>query len=234
MSDFVFSSEECVVCLSDKPTQVFKMCNHCCCCAGCSKKIVGAAMQCPLCRGKIIKSVAINDVVDGLAKGESVPVLADELKSFKERRNEYVAELERACAKNAGFVGKSKLARGVAREMGSELEERQKETKGGERCTSKAEFSVTGNLVDGGNVAIDGNLEVKFKVGRKTYTEIVPFMEWESAKNFFVELIAGDNITTLDMATHYPEEYWLWRYHKKNVEEALQEAGLIQNKRHRS
>ena len=222
---FVFQSEECVICLDNNATEVFEPCNHSCACRDCSREIMAKKMDCPLCRAKINQSMSMDNFI---YSSKFVEVEKKELDEFKIRRDDYISELRRPCAKNAGMTGNSKLARGVSREMGSEMEEREKERKGTDRVTAtKVEFVV----LDQSNGKI---LQATYKVGRKGIVEEYPFMEWPLAKSTFTETISGDTITTLDMATHYPEFYWLWRHHIKNVEDALVECGLIQNKRQRT
>lgn len=52
-----FESEECVICLEDKPTIVLAQCGHLCMCAPCFKKHRETNKNCPLCRGHILAGV---------------------------------------------------------------------------------------------------------------------------------------------------------------------------------
>jgi len=52
----VYSAEECVICLEDKPNTVFGPCGHMCMCENCYKQMLSRAAKkdCPLCRRKIV------------------------------------------------------------------------------------------------------------------------------------------------------------------------------------
>ena len=222
MDSPVYLSEECVVCLCGLPSKVFLKCRHCCSCDDCTQNIVATNMECPLCRSKIERNVDLSSMVKPDSTLDNVS--QNELTSFSARRDDYIKRMRQGCTKNAGYTGKSKLAKSVAREIGDELEEREKERLGSNRCLAKnVEFSCQ-----------DTNLKVSYKIGRKVYSEDMLLSDWDTAKTEFIELMSGDTISVLDMATHYADHYWLWRYYSKNVENALVQCGLIQNKRRRN
>lgn len=214
----VFKNDECVVCLEKNSVPVFVPCGHQCCCVECVDSICRAKMPCPLCRAVIAsvkETISLNDTV------KDAP--SDMFGEFiSERRDEYVAKLRKHVAGNAGFVGKSKLARGVNRECGSELELRQTETRGTERVTAKKQtikFEIK-----------EGTLLVDFKIGRKTHHESHPYMELEDAKKELFEALDGDTIELVECATWYPEFYWCFYYHTGGgamvVDALLKEVGI--------
>jgi len=211
----VFESVECVVCLEDedsnyKPGTVFVPCGHCCCCDACIANILEAKLACPLCR-KVITSVRVRDEMQ-----PTQPIAELELRNFKDsRRAEYRSRFV-GFKSGAGFAGKGKLARSVGAAALSELEVRQSETSGGER------------MMNGGKAIIqrvDDSLVVDYKVGRSKRSETIPFTELDSTLEDLREQLAGDCISALDVAIYYPEHFWLFRYHKINVEDALQRIG---------
>jgi hypothetical protein len=117
---------------------------------------------------------------------------------------------------NAGFVGKSKLARSVGTAALSELEVRQAETRGGERMmnASKATFQ-----------RVDDVLVINYKVGRSKRCESVPFQDIALVLDDLKQQLAGDSITGLEIAIHYADHFWLLRYHGKKIDDALDEIG---------
>jgi serine/threonine protein kinase len=44
---------ECVVCLDNEKTHMFKPCNHLCVCEGCSMAVMGSTAECPACRTEV-------------------------------------------------------------------------------------------------------------------------------------------------------------------------------------
>jgi hypothetical protein len=54
----IFEVTECVVCLSTAPNEVFLPCAHKCVCATCSKEIKRHSGNCPLCRRRIVSTIA--------------------------------------------------------------------------------------------------------------------------------------------------------------------------------
>ena len=44
---------ECVVCLDNERTHMFKPCNHLCVCEGCSMAVMGSTAECPACRAEV-------------------------------------------------------------------------------------------------------------------------------------------------------------------------------------
>jgi hypothetical protein len=218
--------------MDSESAQVFKPCGHACCCNGCAKQIITAKMDCPLCRSPITKSIGT----------DKISVHSDDEKKFQERKSDYISQLKQRCAKNAGYTGNSKMARGVGSEMGDAMEEIEKERAGEQRYSAGKEtsFEVVNDATFEKNATFEngtiGGLRITYKVGKKMISEMIPYFEWESTKSTFVEKMTGDTITVLDMASHYPEDYWLWRYHQtgnSGVENALQETGLLQPKRRR-
>ncbi len=110
----------------------------------------------------------------------------------------------KGCAKNAGYTGGSRQARAVGRAIGSELEERRKETEGTDRFGGmKAIFLIEGD-----------SFKVTYKVAgkRKAIVETYPFLSWDEAK----ELVEESDI--MDIAIHQPNIFWLAKYHKKTEE----------------
>lgn len=117
--------------------------------------------------------------------------------------------------RDAGYVGRSKLARSVVSAIGDEMEQRRLETRGGERAMtpfSKVEFDATGD-----------ELVVKYKAGRKKHEERGPLLSWEDA---VAELHEADApLEPLELAIHFPHHYWLCAYHHQGkVEAALKGA----------
>lgn len=221
-ADIVFTSTECVVCLEDEstgshPVLVFQPCRHCCCCASCISKITEAALPCPFCRQRI-ESVSKDPAMD------EQPIEPAIIEDFKENhRDDYRRQFAVPMASNAGFVGKSKLARSVGAAALSELELRRAETAGGERMMNGSKAIMT--LTDNNTLVID------YKVGRSKRHETVPYAELDATLADLKEQLAGDFISALDVAIHYHEHYWLLRYHKKPIEEALVDIGAS-GKRH--
>ena len=188
----MFSSEECVICLDSPPTQVFHACMHVCTCLKCCGEVQKAKLHCPLCRQGIEYVSVVLDVAITPSK--------EELDAFRAYKPEYMGLLKKRCTENAGFVGKSKLARSVAREFGDEMEQRVKESAGGDRCMGKKfQFNLDAD-----------ELKVEFKMGRRTIRESYQYVEdW---KTELTEALAGDTISALDVAIHYPELYWAAKY----------------------
>lgn len=184
-----FPLEECCVCLEGKPEVIFNPCLHKCCCNTCNEQIQKAKLECPLCRSPIESVVEHSEVV-------ITEVPKEVWEDFQNNhRKQYVARF--AARANALFVGNSALAR-AARTMATDaLDERRKETEGGERCMSK---NKTTDLQD-------GKLVVTYKVGRKTRRE-----EYDIEDG---EVVPGSDEEDLELATHNPKMYWL-RLHNKN------------------
>lgn len=44
-------------------------------------------------------------------------------------------------------------------------------------------------------------------------------MEWDDAKDELRELLGGDMIGEIEFATWYPEVFWLWKYHKRTMDD---------------
>jgi hypothetical protein len=116
-----------------------------------------------------------------------------------------VKKLRTPVTGDACFKGKGKLARSVAGEVMSEMEQRQLETLGSERYMSKkSTFVVT-------TVAGDQETCIEWKAGRSKRKDTFPKMTLEEARSGLQECLAGDRITALEVATHYPEYYWTIR-----------------------
>lgn len=221
----VFGCDECVICLEAVPGAVFSPCRHRCCCMACAQLVEKAKQTCPLCRS------AIQDVLyykDQAAVDITTPIDPAEIKVFKEERREsYIKNLRAPVTSDAGFKGKSKLARSVAAEVGDEMEQRRKETAGTERVTAKRDtiqFSIQGH-----------DLYVDYKVGRAKRHEEFPLLTLEETRNALLECVAGDRVSLLDVATHYPDYYWVLRYHlgvAQNMSDYLEkDLGIAQQKR---
>ena len=228
MAAVVFTCDECVICLADNacPTITFLPCRHRCCCTACGVLIVTAKQPCPLCRCVIQEFLQYQDVE--AAGNVEVPVEEEEIRVFKdERREDYIKRLRTPVTGDAAFRGKSKLARSVASHVGSELEERQRETAGTERVMTKRstiEFHIQGQ-----------DLVVNYKLGRAKRREQHPFLTKEEATEALVESLGGDRLSVLEIATHYPDFYWNIRYHlgvDASMEDYFgQELGILQQKR---
>jgi hypothetical protein len=209
----VFSSDECVVCLDAPSSIVFSPCRHMCTCSKCSGEVKRANLYCPLCRQHI-------DTFSSASADAALLPSEKELEEFSARKNEYVTLLRRGCAKTAGWTGGGKQARAVSKAVGNEYDERVKENAGTDRYGGmKAVFKLD-----------DGTLAVTYKVAgkRKAIEERYQFLEWEEAKQALLEALDGDSVTDMDIATHYPEYFWLAKYHKKWTELVNE---LTQNKR---
>jgi hypothetical protein len=107
-----------------------------------------------------------------------------------EERDVYVGRLVK---RNAGFVGRGKQARAVAECMGSELELRERQTKGGERCMAKNKTTEER----------DGILYVTYKVGRRLVKEEYPIFEEHREE------------PTLELAIDRPDIYWISVHNRK-------------------
>lgn len=114
-----------------------------------------------------------------------------------EERETYVGRLVK---RNAGFVGRSKQARAVAEHMGSELEQRERQTKGGERCMAKNKTTEER----------DGILYVTYKVGRRLVKEEYPIFEEHREE------------PTLELAIDRPDIYWI-SYHNRKKNKTTKE-----------
>ncbi len=176
----------------------FMPCSHRCTCTACSDQVKHAKMDCPLCRQAIVSTTDNHAILPS----------QNELDDFGARRDDYIKQLQRSCAKNAGYTGKGKQARAVGRAMGSELEERIKENAGTDRYGGmNAEFTTNGN----------GTFTVKYKVQgkRKPIVETYMYQEWEDAKESLVSILEDDRVDIIGIATHYPEYFWLAKYHSE-------------------
>lgn len=212
----IFESEECVVCLETQPVAVFAPCRHRCTCAPCSALVEKSRQPCPLCR------TAISDILiyrDQEAAGDVIEAVpAAEVQTFKEeQREEYIKKLRTPVTGDAFFKGKGKLARSVGKEVLSEMEERQRETRGTERVMSKrSTFLVIHN---------DEKQEtcIQWKAGRAKRQDIFPKMTLEEARAGLEECLGGDRVSVLDVATHYPEYYWTMRLALMDTDQRLEE-----------
>lgn len=205
----VFVSQECVVCLDAAPQCVFSPCGHQCCCRDCGDAVRASPLGCPLCRAGIL---------DLQESSGGAPIPAPLLESFRARRAEYVSRLPGLRLK-AGFMGKSKLARSVNRAMCSELELRERERAGTDRLGAKAvEMRAEGDA-----------LHISYKVGRRLLKEQHACVEWTEAEAALLRELDGEVMATvLELATHYPEFYWLARHHHgADLEDVLSRAGAI-------
>lgn len=202
MEGVIFASLECVVCMDHQTSIIFMPCRHRCVCAECDALIKKSAMECPMCRGVIEAHVTT------VAGSTYEDFDSSMVESFEERRSEYVERMRATHKKNAAFLGKSRLARSVGKEIGNELEQRRKENAGTERVMSK---KVEFNKSDDGETLL-----ITYKVGRRTVKEEAPFIQsWDDVSAAFKELLDGDVLDDLDLPTYYPEIYWLWKYHNK-------------------
>ena len=200
MKGVVFTTEECVICMDRPSTVTFLHCAHKCTCEECSEQVKKASpLGCPLCRQEIvIFSTAVNALA--LLPSEK------ELDAFEQYKSEYMVLLRRACAKNAGYVGGGKQARAVGRAMGSELEERVKENAGTDRYGGmKPTFTVNGDTF---------TVTYKVQGKRKPLIETYMYQEWDTAKRALTEMLEDDRMDVIGVATHYPEYFWLAKYHK--------------------
>jgi hypothetical protein len=214
----IYECSECVVCLDDEasggsaPQTVFIPCRHRCCCDTCVTKIMDAHLPCPLCR-QVIERTRTYLVSDPLID-PTQPVPAEEVAEFKqERRAAYRKQFPAVFRAGAGFIGKGKLARMAAAATLSELELRQRETAGGER------------MMNGGKAVLvreEDTLLVDYKVGRSKRHESVAYQELEDALNTLKDGLAGDRVDALHVAIHYPQQFWVFRYHGLKSDEALE------------
>ncbi len=217
----IFTTDECVLCLDAMPTILFAPCNHVCACGECAGLVLAAALACPMCR-QVIAQHRVAMTLEG--DDVIVPVESAIVAEFKqERRKNYVECMGRAKhTANAAFKGKSKFARSVSSAIGNELERRRAENTGTERVQApnkKVAFERVG----------EDTLVVTWKVTRKPIVESHPYMELDAA---LADLAAdGEAISTLDLATWWPEYYWNIRHHAGSVERTLQLAGLLSGKR---
>jgi hypothetical protein len=180
-----FTLVECVICLDAKPTHIITPCRHVCFCGTCAKTVLDLKMTCPLDRGDI---AAITPWESGVVT--PAVIREQDVVEFKEKRRENYVKV----ARNAGYLGGSAQARAVGKYICNELEQRQKETKGGERCMAKQKVTEEK----------DGRLHVSYKVGRKTFRE-----DYEAISEVPAEFAAKED---LELAIEYPEYYWT-RFH---------------------
>lgn len=225
----IFESEECVICLEAKPVAVFAPCRHRCSCAPCSNLVGKSRQPCPLCRTEISDVLVYRDQQAAGDVVESIPQA--EVQAFKdERREEYVKKLRAPVTGDACFRGKGKLARSVATEVLSELEQRQKETAGTERMMAKrSTFLVVRNEEK-------KEMSIGYKVGRSKRNEVHPIMTMEEVRQDLMEFLEGgdDKLTELDLATYYPEYYWNIRLSSESgsaVDEFLTHNSMKKSKR---
>jgi hypothetical protein len=137
-------------------------------------------------------------------------MLQSELDDFATRKEDYVKTLRSKCASNAGFVGKSKLARSVGRAAGSELEERVLQNQGTERFGGmKPTYEMTD---DKQMFTVKYKVQGKRKPVEETYSYIA---NWSDAKDALLEVLDGDRLSTMDICIYYPEYFWLAKYHKQ-------------------
>jgi hypothetical protein len=184
-----FFLEECVICLETPPCQIILPCRHICVCEKCAKTVLELKMGCPLDRGEVTEITLWEpDKVD------PAPILEEDVVEFKEKRRENYVRV----ARNAGYLGGSAQAKAVGRYICNELEQRQRETKGGERCMAKQKVTEEK----------DGRLHVSYKVGRKTFRE-----DYEAISEIPAEFAAKED---LELAIEYPEYYWTRFHNKKN------------------
>lgn len=230
-NNFVFECDECVVCLEDgvRPDALFAPCRHRCCCTVCAQLVEKARQPCPLCRVPIADVYYYKD--HAAAADHIVPVDATVVAAFKaERRDEYVKRLKAPVTGDACFRGKGKLARSVASAVGSEMEQRQRETAGTERVMAKQSTIVYREDVPAASLVVD------YKVGRAKRCEDYPLMTLQEARDGLVECLGGDKVSALDVATHYPDFYWNLRYRLRDEGPSLsdyleQELGVLTKRR---
>ena len=220
----VYSVDECVVCLSEAcGTVVFLPCAHACACASCADEIHTRSLACPLCRVDIARTLTVDTTNTHIDVDHVEDAL---LQSFlKDCRKEYMEQLKRPLASNAGMKGKGKFARSVNAHVGSELEARIAETKGAERMSvgKKVEFSRS-----------DTECRVMYKVGRKVVEETFEFMTHETLTRTVKEFVGEARITALELATHHPNLYWLVHHHASgDIEGELQSLDCLMRKRAR-
>ena len=221
----IYATEECVICLEGAPRLPFAPCGHQCCCGACGAAIRERRMPCPLCRAEIAAFAASEaDVV--LA---APAALVCEFK--KTRRAEYISRLPSRAGGlvvKAGFTGRGKLARSVSGAMGSELEQRERETAGGDRMARARSVLYT--------VAGD-SLTVDYKLGRRAVREAHPYAAWEAAAAELAAGLDGELLeSVLELAIEHPQYYWLARYHHRqasDLEPVLVAAGLMQSAKRR-
>jgi hypothetical protein len=180
--------EECVICLENDPTHIILPCHHVCVCEGCAKVVLEAKITCPF-DSYPVASIGRYEPVPEV---EPAPILELDVVEFKQkRRQDYVR-----VARNAGYLGGSAQARAVGRHICNELEQRQRETKGGDRCMGKQKTTEEK----------DGRLHVSYKVGRKTFRE-----DYEAVVEVPEEYADKED---LELAIEHPEYYWT-RFHNK-------------------
>lgn len=184
----LFQLAECVICLETKPNYIITPCNHMCLCATCSETLLKLNMSCPLDRGEI------SAITEWSPEAVTpAPILEQDVVEFKTKRRENYVKV----ARNAGYLGGSAQAKAVGRHICNELEQRQKETKGGERCMAKQKETEEK----------DGRLHVSYKVGRKTFRE-----DYEAISALPEEFAAKED---LELATEHPEYYWTRLHNNK-------------------
>lgn len=155
-----------------------------------------ADLTCPICRAVITIVMDDNPVV---------LITKEEWDAFQKNKKEYTGKFR--VRGNAFFVGSnSKKAKEIAKMACSELEQRYLERRGSEMCMSKQKKVEEK----------DGRLFVSYKVGRKTHEMEMPLYEIpEDMKD----------MEDLELATHYPELYWI-RYYLR-IQRADCELGLM-------
>jgi hypothetical protein len=190
-SKVLFCAEECVICLEKPPCQIILPCRHICVCEECAASVLALKMGCPLDRGDI------SEISHWVPEGdvEPAPILEEDVVEFKTTRRENYVKV----ARNAGYLGGSAQAKAVGRYICNELEQRQRETKGGERCMGKQKTTEER----------DGRLRVSYKVGRKTFRE-----DYEVVPDVPEEYAGKED---LELAIEHPEYYWTRFHNKKKV-----------------
>lgn len=230
MEKVIYTADECVVCLGDKPVPYFMPCCHQCCCTDCAAQIVAVdgayGVGCPMCRGPItdVRTIILED------HDQVLPIPAEQLRTFHEsERTAYVQRLHGTVAhtKSAAYRGAGKQARAVGDYIGNELAQRQAETAGGERCMApRSKVTMTVSAADEGGHQL---LNVEYKVGRKVHCESYAYCDLDTMRQeLLAEFVGKRKPAVLNLATYAPAYYWLLRHHccgekGKTVDDAIEQ-----------
>jgi len=220
--NLIFPSNECVICMDSPSTHLFEPCNHAITCQVCSDQVVNAKITCPICRHLIENVTTIKEYEYEYTKKLSKLQLDDFVENY---RGTYLKRLQSTVASNAGAVGKNKFSRSINYMFGDEFENVVIEGTGTERYTSK---KVDHKIIE--NKSGETTLKTSYKVGRrKKDVESFPLMTVDRVFQCIV-----DPLTVLELATHYPQEYWALHYHTNGkIEEILEKNSMLQTKRKR-
>ena len=179
-----------------------------------------------MCRAKIDSSVCYAS----LDQPEDLDMKRAMVDDFAVRRDDYIATMRRRCARNAGFVGGSKLARSVARTMGDALEEAEMQTAGGQRVMVGKRATVERQAHDDDTTTF----VVSYKPKGKRKPVVETYKNYRNAEELATDVADADAWSVLDLATYEPRFYWLVHHHYQgDVEDGMRQLGILAESKRR-